>query len=125
MNLSPVFTIAARTETAYNAAQDWIANDAPIAERRLKQSAIAAAVAVLEFALIVIDWLATEQLEKAPEYQLRAQLRYVLTKRFAVRQGIAAARFNERYQITATAAKVWSRRGAIATSAMDKVFSLN
>ena len=124
MNLSPVFTIAARTEDAYTAAQDWIRNDAPIAERRLKQSAIAAAINILEFALTVIDW-ASEQADKRHEYQLRLQLRYVLAKRFAVRQGIAAVRFNERYQITAAVAKFWNRKGAIAQSAMDKIFCLN
>lgn len=124
MNLSPVFTLAARTETAYTAAQSWIANDAPALEQRLKRGALTAAVNLLQTSLIVIDW-ASEQADKLPEYQLRAQLRYTLAKRFVVRQGIAAARFNERYQITAAVAKFWNRKGAIATAAIDKAFSLN
>lgn len=124
MNYSPLFSLAARTEDAHTAAQSWIRNDAPVLEQRIKRVALTAAVTVLEFALTVIDWLST-QLEKAPEYALRAQLRYTLVKRSVVRQGIAAARFNERYQLTAKARKAWTAKGAIATAAMDKVFSLN
>ncbi len=124
MNLSPVFTFAARAESAYSAAQDWIRNDAPVLEQRLKRFALVAAINVLEFTLIVIDWL-SNQLEKAPEYQLKARLTYVLAKRFVIRQGIKAARFNGRYGITAKASKVWSRKGEIATKTLDKVFCLN
>jgi len=124
MNYSPLFALAARLETAYNAAQDWIRNDAPIAEQKIKHVALVTAINLLQTALIVIDWLST-QLEKAPEYQLRAQLRYVLAKRWFVRQCIAAARFNERYELTAKASKVWTLKGEIAVRAMDKVFCLN
>ncbi len=123
MNLSPVFTLAARSEDAYTAAQDWIRNHAPIAEQRLKRGSLKTFVQVCAVALAVIDWVEV-QADKRHEYQLRVQLAYVRAKRFAVRQLIKAARFNERYQLTATAAKVWTRKGAIAIKAMDKVFSL-
>ncbi|MGI8933046.1 MAG: hypothetical protein ACR2FS_03130 [Phormidesmis sp.] len=124
MNYSPIFTIAARTERALTAAQHWIANDAPVLEQRLKRGALTAAVSILEFAIACLDWLA-EQIEKAPEYQLRAQLAWVKSKQWAVRQGIKAARFDERYSISGTARKVWAAKGAIARSAMDKVFALD
>lgn len=124
MNYSHLFKLAARTETAYSAAQSFIANECPVLEQYLKRGTLTAAVTVLEFTLIVIDWLST-QLDKVSEYALRVQLRYVLAKRWFVRQGITAARFNERHGITAKASKVWVARGEIATSAMDRAFSLN
>ncbi len=121
MNYSPISTIAARAHTA---AQNWIANDAPIVEQRLKRAALTAAISILEFAIACIDWLA-EQIEKAPEQRLRAQLAWVKSKQWAVRQCIKAARFDERYQVSGTARKVWAAKGAIARSAMDKVFALD
>lgn len=124
MNYTPLFTLAARTETAYNTAQSFMANECPVLEQRLTRAFLTAAVTVLEFTLTIIDWLTT-QTDKRHEYALRMQLWYVLAKRFLVRQGIAAARFNERYGLTAKASKAWSAKGAITTSAMDKVFSLN
>ncbi|MGI8933593.1 MAG: hypothetical protein ACR2FS_05920, partial [Phormidesmis sp.] len=124
MNYSPIFTIAARAESAYNAAQSFIANQCPVLEQRLKRGALTAAITVLEFAIACIDWLA-EQVEKAPEYQLRAQLAWVKSKQWAVRQCIKVARFDERYQISATAAKAWAAKGQVARQAMDKVFALD
>lgn len=124
MNYSPIFTIAARTEAAYSVAQSFIANECPVLERRLKAAALSTAVNALTIALIVIDW-ASAQLEKTDEYKLIAALTYIKSKRLIVRQLIAAARFNQRYQLTATTRKLWTRKGAIAQSALDKVFCLN
>ena len=124
MNHSALFTIAARTERAYSTAQDFIANQCPVLEQRLKTSALTAAINSLQFVLFVIDWV-TAQLDKADEYRLIVALAYINSKRFAVRQLIAVARFNQRYQLTATARKIWTRKGAIAQSTLDKIFALN
>lgn len=124
MNRASTFTLSPRIEDAYNAAQDFIANECPVLEQRLKRAALKATIAICEFLLTVIDW-AKAEIDKALEYSLRAQLAYALSKRWFVRRAIAVARFDERYQVTAKASKVWTRKGAIATSAMDKVFSLN
>ena len=124
MNYNIAFILSARTERAYAAAQDFIANQCPVLEQRLKKAALTAAVSVLTIALTIIDWV-TAQLEKADEYRLIVALAYINSKRFAVRQLIAVARFNQRYQLTATARKLWTRKGAIAQSTLDKVFCLN
>lgn len=116
--------LAARTESAYTAAQAFIANECPVLEQRLKTAALTTAINALEFALIVIDW-ASAQLDKTDEYRLIIALAYINSKRFAVRQLIAVARFNQHYQLTAKAAKFWTRKGEIAQSALDKVFALN
>lgn len=124
MNRNHFHALAARTEAAYNAAQAFIANECPVLEQRLKTAALTTAINVLMFALIVIDWLSA-QLDQADEYRLIIALAYINSKRFAVRQLIKAAQLNQRYQLTATAAKFWTRKGAIAQSALDKVFALN
>ena len=124
MNYSPIFTLATRTERAYNAAQDFIADDCPVLEQRVKRAALNTVVNVLEFTLIIIDWTQAE-LEKVPEHQLRLQLAYVKAKRFFVRRAITIARFDDRYQLSKQVSKVWARKGAIAQSALDKVFCLD
>ena len=124
MNRAQIFTIAARTERAYTAAQTFIANECPLLEQRIKSAALTTAINVLEFAIAIIDW-ASAQLDQADEYRLIVALAYINSKRFAVRQLIAVARFNQLYQLTATARKAWTRKGAIAVTALDKVFALN
>ncbi|PZO58061.1 MAG: hypothetical protein DCF15_05865 [Phormidesmis priestleyi] len=124
MNRNDFHTLAARIERAYNAAQAFIANECPVLEQRLKTAALTTAINALTFALTVIDW-ASAQLEKTDEYRLIASLAYINSKRFAVRQLIAVARFNQCYQLTANTRKLWTRKGAIAQSALDKVFALN
>ncbi len=123
MNYSIVFTIAARTKRTYNAAQSFIAKECPVLEQRLQSAALTTAVNALTIALTVIDFTAA-QLEKAPEYRLQAQLAYANVKRWFVRRAISAARLDERYQVSATASRYWTRKGAIAQSALDKVFCL-
>ena len=145
-----IFKITAQIETVIEAgyviSQDFIKNDCPVIEKRLKKAALAIAEMLLEFSLVIINW-ASEQIEKRDEYAVK-------TKRFVVRQAIEIVsfyqycqiilslsldtahrfvgckstqfeQFNQRYQLTATAAKVWNRKGAIATAALDKVFALN
>ena len=124
MNFNTAHVIAARTETAYNAAQSFIANDCPVLEQRLKRAALTAAVITLEFTIACIDWL-SGQVERAPEYRLHAQLAYVKSKQGVVRVAIKAARFDERYQVTATIATAWNRKGSITMAAFDRLFSLS
>ncbi len=124
MTRNDFHAIAARAETAYSAAQDFIANQCPILEQRLKTVVLTTAINALTIALTVTDW-ASAQLDQADEYRLIIALAYINSKRFAVRQLIAVARFNQRFEITATAAKFWTRKGEIAQSALDKVFALN
>lgn len=92
MNHNHFHVITARTEQAYTAAQDWIANECSVLEQRFKTAALSVAVN---------------------------------SKHFAVCQLIKAAQLNQHYQLTAKASKLWTRKGAIAQSAMDKVFTLN
>lgn len=120
MNYAPIFTFAARLENGYNAAQDWIANDAPVLEKRLKQSALKTVIAVLEFALMAVDYIQSA----APIWVVRSQLAKVNAHRWLVQQAIKVCRFNERRQITATASALWNRKGQLATAVMDRVFCL-
>ena len=124
MNYNTAFVAAARIETAYNRAQDWIANEAPIIEKRLKTAALIAAIATLENTVIIFDWL-IEQSAKLPEYRLQTQISWVNFKRYWVRQAIKLAQFDERYRFTATASKVWERKGQVARLIGDKVFALD
>lgn len=124
MNYSPIFTAAARIERAHNAAQDFIRHQCPVLEQRLKTRALELAVIALELAIGLIDFI-TAQVERSPEYRLQIQIAWLNAKRFVIRQLIKVARFDERYQVTFTVADVWSRKSAIATSTLDKVFSLN
>lgn len=123
MNYSPIFTAAARTERAHSAARAWIANDAPVLEQRLKQRALAAAVNILELAIGLIDF-AADHLERVPEYRLQIQIAWLNTKRLVIRQCIKAARFDERYQVSAKAAGIWNRKGQIVTALFDRAFCL-
>lgn len=123
MNYSPIFTIAARAESAYTTAQAFIANQCPILEQRLKSAALSTTVNVLTLALIVIDW-ASAQLSKADEYRLIVALAYINSKRFAVRQLIAVARFNQHYKFTATLRRLWDIKGCIFRKTLDKLFCL-
>jgi len=123
MNYAPAFSLAADTERAYEHIQQFIASEAPAIEARIKLGAMKAAVGVLTVTLAVIDW-AVERIDRRDEYRLRLMLAYVNTKRFAVRQTIRLVQFDERYRLTATATKIWARKGAIATSALDTIFAL-
>ena len=60
----------------YNAAQDWIENEAPVIEQQLKRRALIAAIAAIE-------WLSI-QLDKAPEYAICLKLAVIRAKRNAI-----------------------------------------
>lgn len=131
MNYSTAFTIAARTEAAYNAAQAWIRNDAPIIEAQIKRQAIKAFITICTFYIAACDWLLTE-LGKRDEYALRIQLATVKGRRVIVRRRIAFHSFIEynglntkSAQLAARSKALWVRKGAIARQLADKVFCLN
>lgn len=124
MNYTAIFSLSVRTERAYATAQDWIANDAPVLEQRFKKAALNAAINVFQFALVVIDWVSA-QLDRADEYRLIVALACINSKRFGIQQLIKVVQLDERYQLSSTARKIWTRKGVIATSALDKVFCLN
>ena len=48
------FTATARITDAYNAAQDWIANEAPVIERRIRRTALRAAVNLLQLIILAL-----------------------------------------------------------------------
>ena len=117
-----LFTATARATDAYNAAQDWIANEAPVIEQRLKRTALKAAVTLLPLVLIVIGFVRI-QLEQAPVYRIRLRLFVVRRKLQAVRFAASAVVF-----ASATGAKVRALKvpaKAIAIRTMDAVFCLN
>ena len=124
MNYSALFTITARTEPAYSTAQSFLANECPVLEQRLKKAALTASINILQLGLAAIDWV-IDEFEKTPEYVLKVRIAQIETKRFVIRQLIKVAQLDERYQLTATARKLWTRKGAIAVTALDKVFALN
>lgn len=121
MNRSQIFALAARTERAYSAAQTFIANECPLLEQRLKTAALTAAINSLQFALTLIDWA----IERSPETVLKIRIAQIEAKRFAVCQLIKIVQLDNRYQLTATARKLWNRKGAIAVSTLDRIFALN
>ena len=124
MNYTATFTITARTETAYTAAQSFIRHQCPVLEQRLKTAALTAAINALTIALTIIDWT-TDEFEKTPEYALKIRIAQIEMKRFVIRHLIKVAQLDERYQLTATARKLWTRKGVIAVTTLDKIFALN
>ncbi len=117
MKYSPAFTATARAARAHTAAQDWIANKAPVLEQRLKRAALKALIARGEAALNFIDYT-------LPIWILTIQLFCVKCDRAFIRQLIKVHQFNETHGLTAKASKAWASRGVIATNALDRVFCL-
>jgi len=142
-----IFKITAQIETVIEAgyviSQDFIKNDCPVIEKRLKKAALAIAEMLLEFSLVIINW-ASEQIEKRDEYAVK-------TKRFVVRQAIEIVSFyqycqiilslsldtayetmgckstqfnqvNQRYQLTTKAAKILTQTGTVAASTVATKF---
>ena len=73
MNYNTAFVIAARTAEVHDTVQRWIRNEAPVIEERIKRTALHAAIALLEFIVIVIEF-AQSHIERSPEYRLQYQL---------------------------------------------------
>lgn len=131
MNYSPIFTITARIERAHSAAQDWIANDAPILEARIKRTALKAFITICEMLLLAIDRVQTE-LDKSEEYAIQLRLAGINAKRFIIRRRIAFHSFISNHgldtkakQLAARSKALWVRRSAIARQIGDKLFCLN
>ena len=121
MNYSPIFTIAARTESAYNVLQDWIANDAPVIERRLQRLAWLTVLHICTVLLYVIDYLS----DRLPVAIIHVKLYRIRTAKRLVRLAVALVKLNQRYGFTSKVASAWHSKGAIAQSALDKVFCLS
>ncbi|MGB7086676.1 MAG: hypothetical protein WBD47_14055, partial [Phormidesmis sp.] len=69
---------------------------------------------VLDFVDVTLPiWLVTIRL-----FCVRADQRFI-------RGLIKAYRFNERYRLTHMIAHIWSRKGALATAVMDRLFDLD
>jgi len=127
MNYSPIFTLAASTERAYDSLQLFISEQAPVIEARLekwlKAASLRVAVKALTITLFLIDW-AIDRYERRHEYRLQIQLATVKTKRFLVRLLIRLVKADERYRVTATARDIWNRKGSIAVHTFDTIFAL-
>ena len=113
------FTVTARATDVYNAAQDWIANDAPVLEQRIKRTALRTAVALLPLAIIAINF-AQDQLEQAPVYRIRLRL-FSVRARLTIARKIAAIL---EAPATGKAIALWANRGSVAKRAMDSIFCL-
>ena len=92
-----LFTATVCITDAYNAAQDWIANEAPVIEQQLKRRALIAAIAAIEFAIAAIEWLSI-QLDKAPEYAICLKLVVIRAKRNAIQSLVRHERAVGKYQ---------------------------
>ncbi|MGB3788984.1 MAG: hypothetical protein WA949_13315 [Phormidesmis sp.] len=114
------FTATARATDAYNAAQDWIANEAPVIEQRIRRTALRAAVNLLPLIILAIDFL-RDQLDRVPEYQIKVRL-YSVRARLFVAHKVAAV---VQSPVAATALKVWTNRSAVTRKALDAVFCLD
>lgn len=134
MNYSQIFSIAASAErhtvSAYNAAQAWIKDEAPILEAKMIKGFWLAVAHTATFLLVAIDWLQT-QIEQSPLYALKFQLIGIKAKLFIVRQGIKISSFvsyngldTKAQKLAASAKSAWIRKGEIARTALDKVFCL-
>ena len=109
---------------AYNAAQGWIANEAPVIEQRIKVTALKIFIAICEFAIDAID--------RRDEYKLQYRIAIINAKRSKVRQEIKFWSFvsyngfdTKAEQFAARSKALWVRKGAIACQVADKVFCLN
>ena len=100
---------------AYSAAQDWIANEAPVIEQRIKVAALKAFVAICQFAIAAIDWLQNDG------------VKYALVTRSAVAKASAkASEFVVRHGIDTKFAAflVAARKLATYTAIADRLFCL-
>ena len=120
MNYSLAFTTAARIEDAYNGAQDWIANEAPVIEQRIKDIALKSVVYVCTTLLFLIDYLS----DRLPVAIIYVKLYRVRAAKRLVRLAIALVELNQRYGFTAKVARTWRCRGVLTRSALDRIFCL-
>ena len=110
--------------------QDWIANEAPVIEKKIHDCFWLGVAYAATVALWLIDKAAAE-LDKADEHELRLRLYIVKAKRSVVRYAISAYSFisyqgidTKIQRLAAVVLKVWGNRGTIARTALDRVFCL-
>ena len=131
MNYNTIaFAPTAAIVRAYDRAQDWIANEAPVIERKIHDYFWLGVAYAATMALWLIDQALIE-LDKIDEHKIRLRLYTVKVKRSVVRYAISVYSFISYHGIDiktkrfATAArKAWANRVTIARTAMDKVFCL-
>ena len=130
MNFNAIFAPTAAIVRAYNAAQGWIANEAPAIEKKIHDYFWLGVAYTATVALWLIDQALIE-LDKADEYEIRIRIYTTKTKRFIVRRAISAYSFisyngiDKKVQRFAVAVrKAWANRVTIARTALDKVFCL-
>ena len=130
MNYNTIFAPTAAIARAYNRAQDWIANEAPVIEQKIHNSFWLKTGYAATAALWLID-KAIAELDKADEYEIRLRLYIVKAKRSAIRRAISAYSFityngiDKKVQRFAVAVrKAWANRATIARATMDRIFCL-
>ena len=130
MNYNTVFAPTAAIARAYDRAQDWIANEAPVIEKKIHDYFWLGVAYTATIALWLID-KAIAELDKADEHKIRLRIYTVKAKRSFIRHTIAFYSFisyngiDTKIQRLATVVlKVWRDRATIARSAMDRVFCL-
>ena len=99
----------------YNAAQDWIADEAPVIEQRIKVAALKAFIAICEFAIAAIDWIQTDGLEYAVELRGRTASTSAKVSEFVAYHGI---------DTKFAAFLVAARKPSTYTAIADRVFCL-
>ena len=131
MNYNTIFAPAAAATRLYNQAQDWIASEAPVIEKKIHDYFWLGVAYAATVALWLIDQALIE-LDKADEHELRIRIYTIKAKRSIIRRAIGFYSFityngidTKVKRLAAVALKVWDKRGVIARSAMDKVFCLN
>jgi len=100
---------------AYNAAQNWIANEAPVIEQRIKVTALKIFIAICEFAIAAIDWLQTDGLKYVVKLRGRTAKGSAKASEFVVRHGI---------DTKFAAFLVAARKPATYTAIADRMFCL-
>ena len=130
MNYNNVFAPTAAIVRAYDRAQDWIANEAPVIEKRIHDYFWLGVAYAATTALWLIDQALIE-LDKIDEHEIRIRIYTVKAKRSVVRHAISVYSFISYHgldtkvqRLAAVALKVWANRGAIARTAMDRIFCL-
>ena len=109
------YTAAPIIRDAYTAAQDWIANEAPVIEQRIKAAALKIFIAICEFAIAAIDWLQDDGLKYAVKLRGRAAKVSAKASEFAAHHGI-----DTKFAAFLAA----SRKPATYTAIADRLFCL-
>ena len=130
MNYNTIFAPTAAISRAYNQAQDWIANEAPVIEKKIHDRFWLAVAYTATVALWLID-KAIAELDKIDEHEIRIRIYTINAKRSVIRHAINFYSFlayngidTKAKRFAVLVLKVWGNRGAIARTAMDRIFCL-